>query len=251
MIYDPATYSPGNMTYSVGTTAGYDTYLGRIIGGLYTFTQESGDLTFATAGQPGRSFMIGHDGAGAYVLNGGKVTFDTGNGLILNSYEGPGTFDQNGGEVVVTDPDGAGLWIGRRDDSGGDPALYSLGGGTVKCEMLSIGTDTNTTVTPGNNAAGTLDFTAGSTGTLYVSTSDRSASDIAALITAGDITLGGASASPSDFAISELTSGPYAGYTEVKLPAGPEGEIPEPCTLAMLGLAFAGLGGYARKRRRS
>lgn len=42
-----------------------------------------------------------------------------------------------------------------------------------------------------------------------------------------------------------------ASIWEINVTASePPGDIPEPATMAMLGLAFAGLGGYIRKRRR-
>ena len=37
----------------------------------------------------------------------------------------------------------------------------------------------------------------------------------------------------------------------IEVAVSPEGDIPEPATMALLGLAFAGLGGYVRGRRRS
>ena len=37
----------------------------------------------------------------------------------------------------------------------------------------------------------------------------------------------------------------------IEVAISPDGDIPEPATMALLGLAFAGLGGYVRGRRRS
>ena len=41
--------------------------------------------------------------------------------------------------------------------------------------------------------------------------------------------------------------GPISGLQIVEVQ--PQGEIPEPATMALLGLAVCGLGGYTRKRR--
>jgi len=237
MIYDPATQSPGNMTYSIGTAANTgDYYLGRTAGGSYTFTQQSGDLTWGYRSDVNyRKLEMASTGDGTYIMDGGTARFGS-RGLRLQSGAAFNSlFDHNAGDVIVADMNNdLGLWVGN---NGAGTATYNLGGGTLTTEALAINTD------------GVLNFDAGSTGILYVNTSDKSASDIAALITAGDITLGGAAANPSDFLITELTTGPYPRYTEVKLPAGPEGEIPEPATLAMMGMAAVGLGGYVRRRR--
>ena len=46
-------------------------------------------------------------------------------------------------------------------------------------------------------------------------------------------------------------AGNWCGFDNVRLTGGPEGIIPEPATIALLGLAAAGLGGYVRRRRRA
>jgi len=126
----------------------------------------------------------------------------------------PGTFNQNGGSVLVTTTTDGGLLLGLDHESNpGSAGTYNLAAGTVQTEGLAIGN--------AQAAGSTFNFTTGSTGILYVATSNKSASAIEGLITAGDITLGGAAALVSDFDITEVAGGPYDGFTEVKV-SGPD-----------------------------
>ena len=48
------------------------------------------------------------------------------------------------------------------------------------------------------------------------------------------------------------TAGRFGGEIDnLSVSVQPSEVIPEPCTMAMLGLAFAGLGGYVRRRRKA
>jgi hypothetical protein len=43
----------------------------------------------------------------------------------------------------------------------------------------------------------------------------------------------------------------WLGYSVQEVRGGPDGDIPEPATMALLGLAVCGLGGYVRRRRKA
>jgi hypothetical protein len=84
----------------------------------------------------------------------------------------------------------------------------------------------------GADGRGMLDFPTGSTGILYIHTSDKSADEIKTLIQAGSITYRGAPASPERFLVTEILSGEYGGFTQVTA------VVPEPETLALAAWAL-------------
>ena len=229
LLYDPANQSPGDMVYSIGDLAeqwGQPHTIGSYNAANipWTFRQESGDLTF---GAP-NSFAVY---VGTYVMNAGEATFGKHLEIWNPTWTAPvsNLFDQNGGDVVVQ---GTGLHIGDISGGGAGTAVYTIADGTCQTESLTIG------------ANSALNFDAASTGVVYVNTSDKTEAGIEALITAGDITLGGAAAVLADFEITE-GMGPGGAYTEVKLAGGGGAPIPEPAGLGLIGLALLAV----RKRR--
>ena len=160
--------------------------------------------------------FVGWDTAATtYTLTGtGVVDVDR---LVVGRFA-DGTFNQNGGAVIATGTEGLILGTDHSLNTGNWTGTYNLAAGTVQTEALTIGN---------LQAAGsTFNFTTGSTGILYVDTGNKDASAIEGLITAADITLVGAAALVSDFAITEVSTGTYGGYTEVRL-AGNDNDPPE------------------------
>ena len=223
MVYDPAT-TGDPLDYEVNDGGGAGEFmLGRHqAGDQYTFTQKSGDLEFAG----GYRFQIGYGGSGTYVLNGGIARFTTTAGVHLTGNT-DAHFDQNAGDVIVTDADDYGLAIDLWDLGG--PCSYNLGGGTLQVEKL--------TIDPGNDGNGVLNFDAGSTGILWVNESDQTVAGINALIGVGKIVDLGA----EGFVVTDV-----GDYTEVKLDLPTAAPIPEPAGLGLIGLAL-----LAVRRRRS
>ena len=234
VLYDPANQSPPDEAgYTIGdspdveggrTAHSFGSWSGAIYN-PYTFKQASGDLTWG----PNDNFQFQLYLEGTYEMNAGTATFGR-NLELFNPDPAVWTwmpapvnnlFDHNGGDVVVDET----LWIGRYSSAG--TAVYTIADGTCQTEALLI--------EPG--AGNVLNFDPGSTGIVYVNTTDKSKADILALIGSGDIVaLGG-----EGFVVTELLAGDYNGYTEVKL-----GVIPEPAGLGLLGLAL-----LAVRRRRS
>ena len=160
--------------------------------------------------EPAGSVFVGWDGEtpSTYTLNNGQLQTSSGN-LHLGRFA-EGIFYQDGGTVTV----GGSLNIG--------PTFlgsYHLSAGTVQTEDLRIDYENE------NGANGsTFNFTTDSTGVLYVNTSgvidggipsEGTVHTIPELITEGHMTLGGSATGPHQFTITELTTGPFAGYTEV------------------------------------
>jgi len=129
----------------------------------------------------------------------------------------PGTYEITGGKLQAYGE----ATIGA---GAGSTGLLTLGGGVVQIERLTFNADAD---------SATIDFPASSSGALYVTTADKDAAAMAALIAAGNITYNGGAASLSFFDITEVLAGDYAGYTEVKL-----GVVPEPAGLGLIGLAL-------------
>ena len=243
VLYDPANQSPADEAgYTIGDNP--DTEGGRTahsFGGWsgavynpYAFIQASGNLTWG----PNDNFQFQLQYEGAYEMNAGTATFGR-NLELWNPDPAAWTwmpapvnnlFDHNGGDVVVDETLHIGVLHGG---SGPGTCVYTIADGTLQTEVLTIG------------ANSALNFDAASTGVVYVNTSDKTEAGIEALITAGDITLGGAAAVPADFEITE-GMGPGGAYTEVKLPGGGGAAVPEPAGLGLLGVAL-----LAVRRKRS
>lgn len=106
------------------------------------------------------------------------------------------------------------LTVGHASSIGNSLAI---GGGTVQCEDIAI-------------LSGAVNFIDDMTavffrkpGLLYVRTANKNAAALGALVTAGAITLNGSATALSSFVITEISSGTYSGYTEVKRLAPPAG----------------------------
>jgi len=168
-----------------------------------------------------RLFVGWGQGAGAgtstYTLNDGQISIA--NGMHIGRFQ-PATFNQNGGTVTVLAHPAGRLMIGEME-----AATYNLAGGILQTDRFDIEQEANAV---GNSF---FNFTEDSTGVLYVLTNDdptkpanpgnRTAEDIVALINNGIMTIGGLTANPSNFAITELTSGPFSGFTSVSSNSSP------------------------------
>ena len=179
----------------------------------------------------GNSAVIGGNGGGAFnttidVSNGSFIAQGLDNFFLGNSSGDSNVFTVTGGSVLFD----SNLGIGRDESTGN---LLTISGGTVNI------TGTLSFDVPGNvndlddAADGTLDFTAGSTGSLTVTGLDAAAYE--AFYDAGDLTFAGANTETfSDvFQVSGNTLSLVA--------------VPEPSSTALLGLG--GLALILRRRK--
>ena len=215
----------------------------------------------------GQQLTLTKKGSGTWTLNGGyddgpngdaRFVIDEGT-LILN-----GTFNPS---HVFEVQDGGIL--------GGTATVSTRGGSSVGLKAggaIAPGTSIGTLTVEDTLIWDSNDTTAGMVFDLSPSDSTSDLLDITGAFTKGTgtsflfdfiggkggqtytlVNFGSTDFLPSDFGVASGIDGTFAfGQNSLQFttPGGPAGEIPEPATMAMLGLAVCGLGGYVRKRRR-